>query len=127
MTKRQRSLSDGLATAPTRGDSHQPAPVVEVSRPGPGDAAPGRREITGTYRDFVKRDTKIWPDQDTELKALEAAIRDDLRARGIKPARRITINTLVRVALDNFLADAANVRGASEAELLANLRRPGNH
>lgn len=108
------SLDSGFAAGRETPTARPPATATPaVSRPAVS---------TGTYRDLVKRDTKIHPEQDRRLKDLENAIRADLRARGVKPERRITINTLIRVALEDFLDAAENVRGDSEADLLASLR-----
>lgn len=123
---RRRSLNEGFqagVTAPAR--EPRPTPTPSARPPSVPVTVPATDRVqSGTYRDFVKRDTKIWPDQEARLKQLEADIRNDLRSRGVTPPRRITINTLVRVALESFLddADSGDVRGTSETELLASLR-----
>lgn len=77
----------------------------------------------GTRDDFEDKEAALWPDQAARLDALAARIASSNRRRGVKAPRRITKNTLIRIAIDNLLLDNAALTGATEAELRESLRR----
>ncbi len=67
----------------------------------------------------VRKEAFLRPEVITELDQLARALQRSAR----KGERRITANTLLRVAADLLLEEKAYLRGSTEAELLASLRR----
>ena len=67
----------------------------------------------------VRKEAFLRPEVITELDQLARALQRSAR----KGERRITANTLLRVAADLLLEDKAYLNGSTEAELRASLRR----
>ena len=67
----------------------------------------------------VRKETFLRPEVITDLDQLARALQRSAR----KGERRITANTLLRVAADLLLQDKELLNGSTEAELLASLRR----
>lgn len=62
---------------------------------------------------LTRKDARVRADQDAALTALAKAL---MRRRPLK-TERITVNTLIRVAIDLLLARADELRGSTEDEL----------
>lgn len=67
----------------------------------------------------VRKEAFLRPEVITELDQLARALQRSAR----KGERRITANTLLRVAADLLLEDKGFLHGSTEPELLASLRR----
>lgn len=67
----------------------------------------------------VRKEAFLRPEVITDLDQLARALQRSAR----KGERRITANTLLRVAADLLLENKAYLNGSTEAELLASLRR----
>jgi len=89
------------------------------------DAAPSGREVGSLpkYLTLVRKECRLREDQ---VEALTRLSRHLNRRRQARAGDRITENTLIRVAVDVFLAQEERLGGDSEAELRESVsnRRP---
>ncbi len=101
-------------------------PAVSAIRTAPArvvEAAPEVREsgtsevpaVDPTYNAYVRKETRLRQDQLDDLAVLARRLN---RTRG-RDRRRITENTLIRVAVDALLDRQATLAGRSEDELRA--------
>ena len=72
------------------------------------------------YLRLERKELLIWPGQITELSILARALNRNRRGAG----ERITINTLIRVAVALLLSRAQDLKGISEEELRRSLGLP---
>lgn len=119
MSKRL-SLSNAMKTgtpkppppaAPARQGSSEPVIHLESSP---------RRPRAGTYLDYEEKTARLTGEQLAELKVAARACEQDRKSR--KESRRITDTTLIRVAVELLLDNPHIIRGATEDEILQNLR-----
>ncbi|WP_066466163.1 hypothetical protein [Sanguibacter suarezii] len=88
------------------------APVSEESSRETPKVAPGKA-ASQRYDELVRKETRIRPDQYAALTRTQRALN---KARGSE-GERITENTLIRVAIDMFLASEGAIAGTTEAEI----------
>lgn len=69
------------------------------------------------YQTMVAKEARLRPDQVDELSQVARQLQRSRSAAG----ERITANTLIRVAVDRLLAEAASLSGDDEAALLKSL------
>lgn len=99
------------AAAPARQGSSEPVIHLESS--------PGRPRA-GTYLDYEEKTARLTGDQLDQLKALAKACEQDRKNAG--QHRRITDTTLIRIAVELLLDNPLIVRGATEGEIVQNIR-----
>lgn len=86
------------------------APKAQQRRPKAPAASPPARSSFG---DFERKEARLRQDQLDSLDALTKRIK---RAK-TGPGERITDNTLIRIAVDLLLSQAADLQGSTETEL----------
>jgi predicted GIY-YIG superfamily endonuclease len=79
-----------------------------------------RENSTAKYRQMERKELLIWPEQITDLSILMRQIN---RSRGGE-GERITINTLIRVAVTLLLSRCQDLTGSTEEELRHSLGLP---
>lgn len=100
-----------------------PLPVPVSSAPTPVPPARSRAAAAAPeeprpgewvrYDQYERKEARLRPDQYGRLSELSRALNRTRAGRG----ERITENTLIRVAIDMLLADAARLAGTNETEL----------
>lgn len=112
------SLSDTIVRATrTQRTTDQPKPIQVDKPPVVAHGAPqiARRPVATE----VRKEAFLRPEVITDLDQLARSLQRSAR----KGERRITANTLLRVAADLLLEERGLLHGSTEAELLASLRR----
>jgi hypothetical protein len=95
-------------------------PPVLQPDPGPGAQPPASPPGLPKYLRLERKELLIWPDQVTSLSVLARVLNRNRRSTG----ERITINTLIRVAVALLLSRSQDLAGTTEEELRRSLGPP---
>ncbi len=124
-------LSDGVSpfVDPEPEASNQPTDVPRPQPKQPTAARPPQQprsdiRVLDDSDQMIRKTVPVRYSQRNELAQLAAELqraKADHRAEANSPTKRITENTLIRVAIDSLLRNKSSLRGSDEQELLASL------
>ncbi len=130
-------LSDGVppfadpepeaSNQPTDWDWSDPVPLPQPKQPTAARPPQQPRSDIRVLNDsdqMIRKTVPVRYSQRDELAQLAAELqraKADHRAEANSPTKRITENTLIRVAIDSLLRNKSSLRGSDEQELLASL------
>ena len=103
-----------------RASAERVVPPVLQPDPGPGAQPPASPPGLPKYLRLERKELLIWPDQVTSLSVLARVLNRNRRSAG----ERITINTLIRVAVALLLSRSQDLAGTTEEELRRSLGPP---
>lgn len=110
------AVDETTETQPTTETTPTEVPVPAASTP-EADAPADEKPAAALFEEFIRKECRF---RDDQLEDLSRYARRLQRTR-TAPGPRITDNTLIRVAVDLLMTRADELKGSTEAELLASL------